>query len=64
MTNDDKEGIISRLIRTPAGKKALADAMLKPVKRCPVCANLYEDFIEHCDSVGDDAHLAASVMDT
>jgi hypothetical protein len=64
VTDEDKEGIISRVIRTPAGKKALADAMQRPVKRCPVCANPYEDLMSHCDSKGDPEHLAASVMET
>lgn len=64
MTFEAKELIVSRLIRTPAGKKALANAMLRPIPTCPVCIQSYDDFIAHCDEMGDSAHLAASVMNT
>jgi hypothetical protein len=59
-----KEAIIASLISTPEGRRKLAESMAQPRTRCIVCGQPYGDFVAHCDSQGDQAHLAASVMET
>ncbi len=59
----NKEQLIADALVTRAGRQKLAESMLQPRIRCPVCGETCGDFVAHCDLKGDREHLAASVME-